>query len=209
MLTKYNDVQAVVLAGGCSSRLGQNKQLLKFAGDTLIQRTVKQLANLVDQPVWVITGFAHQDIVSELQNTNCRIIYNSQWTNGMGSSIALAASTLSKQNPMTSSALFVLPDQILIDANFISQMISTALSVDKTIIATSYAKTFGPPILFKSPHFAELAKLDGAQGAKSIIKQHQQHLWTLNFEAASIDIDRPEDLKYLNIQNSFTTSTKS
>lgn len=46
MMRPIDAVQAVILAGGQSSRMGQNKALLSFQGQTLLQRNIQLLQQL-------------------------------------------------------------------------------------------------------------------------------------------------------------------
>ena len=46
-MSQHSEVAAFILAGGASSRMGRNKGLMKFAGETLIVRTARLLKPLV------------------------------------------------------------------------------------------------------------------------------------------------------------------
>jgi molybdopterin-guanine dinucleotide biosynthesis protein A len=54
-MSLYPSISALVLAGGHSRRMGQDKALLIFEGEYLIQRIVRQLKPLFDE-ILVITG---------------------------------------------------------------------------------------------------------------------------------------------------------
>jgi molybdopterin-guanine dinucleotide biosynthesis protein A len=54
-----DDVSGVVLAGGCSARLGRNKALIEIAGRLMIERVVEQLRAVVGQIV-LVTNSAKQ-----------------------------------------------------------------------------------------------------------------------------------------------------
>lgn len=195
------DIQPIILAAGCSSRLGQNKQFLKIANETLIRRAVQLVENMTTRRTWVMTGFAHEKIVNELKDTDCMIIHHAEWGAGLGSTIAKAVTNLVTQKSPANAALFVLPDQILITRAYLSQLILFATKANKSMIATNYAATYGPPILFKAKYFTELSQLSGKDGAKTLINRHRDDLATLNFEAAAIDIDRPEDLAQVGMKS--------
>jgi len=49
MMTQHSEVAAFILAGGASSRMGSDKALMKFAGETLIVRTARLLEPLVSR----------------------------------------------------------------------------------------------------------------------------------------------------------------
>ena len=54
-----NDVAAIIIAAGSSSRLGQPKQLLIFEGETLLQRAIRIAEEAGASPVLVVLG-AHR-----------------------------------------------------------------------------------------------------------------------------------------------------
>ena len=51
--SKDQGISGIVLAGGASSRLGQNKALVKVAGISMIARVVKQLCSIVSETILV------------------------------------------------------------------------------------------------------------------------------------------------------------
>jgi molybdopterin-guanine dinucleotide biosynthesis protein A len=60
-----NIVSGIILAGGSSSRLGQNKALVDVAGSTLLERVIAVLRSLVSDIVLVAQSpdlFAHLDL---------------------------------------------------------------------------------------------------------------------------------------------------
>jgi len=58
-VTAERSVSAIILAGGSSSRLGQNKALIEIAGQPLIERVVKRLRSLVTE-ILVVTNTPDQ-----------------------------------------------------------------------------------------------------------------------------------------------------
>jgi molybdopterin-guanine dinucleotide biosynthesis protein A len=58
-VTGERSVSAIILAGGSSSRLGQNKALIEIAGQPLIERVVKRLRSLVTE-ILVVTNTPDQ-----------------------------------------------------------------------------------------------------------------------------------------------------
>jgi molybdenum cofactor cytidylyltransferase len=49
-------------------------------------------------------------------------------------------------------------------------------------------------VIFPRRYFPELLSVDGDRGAKSVLDANSDQVLAVNFEAASIDIDHPDDL---------------
>ena len=98
-------VGAVVLAAGGSSRFGQPKQLAIFQGEPLVRRIVTAAKDAGCAPVMVVVGADAAQITSGLAELSVSIIEHPNWSNGLGSSIAVGvkhAATL----PLTSTRRF-------------------------------------------------------------------------------------------------------
>jgi len=78
----------ILLAAGCSSRLGQPKQLLTIYGETLIHRAARILLEGGCAEVHVILGAKEKECRQPLNGLPVGIIFNVKWTEGMGTFIA-------------------------------------------------------------------------------------------------------------------------
>ena len=80
-------VGIVLLAAGESSRLGQPKQLVHFAGSTLIHRAACAAISSECSPVIVVLGANRDLIKQELAGLSVRVVENQNWAEGMGNSL--------------------------------------------------------------------------------------------------------------------------
>ena len=63
----------------------------------------------------------------------------------------------------------------------------------KTIVSSSYAETFGTPVLFDKKHFEALLSLKGNEGAKKLLGLLKDEMISLPFKKGSWDIDTEAD----------------
>ncbi len=82
-------VAAVVLAAGGSIRFGQPKQLAIFQGEPLVRRIVTAAKDAGCAPVVVVVGADAAEITPVLAGLSVSIIEHPNWSNGLGSSIAV------------------------------------------------------------------------------------------------------------------------
>ncbi len=189
-------IAVLIIAAGASTRLGQPKQLLPFKKTTLLNYVIKECLDFQKEDVFLILG-AHKDrIVDKLSPLlPIEIIYNENWAEGMGTSIAKAVQYLS--NDQYDGVFIVLSDQPFFNQKIL-QKLATAYHRNQTsIVLSKYQTGLGPPAYFHASLFPALQSLTGDQGAKAIIQQFQDSIVTIDFPKGNIDIDQEKDLKYL------------
>jgi CTP:molybdopterin cytidylyltransferase MocA len=89
----------------------------------------------------------------------------------------------------------MLADQPLITAGHLRALIDNWSGADDEIVATSFAESVGPPVLFPRACFDDIAMLEGDSGGKQLLHDERFRLATIQFEAAALDVDTPEDLR--------------
>lgn len=181
-------IAAVILAGGSSSRMGQAKQLLKFENEYLIQKLNKDLES-VAKSVYIISGCYHKEMTRDFNHMN--LIYNENWKNGMGSSLACAVSALAD----TYSHLLVCTcDQVQIPKTHYQQLTQISNNNPQHIIVSSYNNTIGIPAIFPQKYFRELIKLNQSDsGAKPVINKYIENVISIDCHEAGFDLDTWKD----------------
>src|SRR5437868_1282596 len=84
----------LLLAAGASSRMGAPKQLLRYEGRTLLRRAAETALASVCRPVVVVLGAHAPQLQPELIGLPLRIVVNTHWEQGMGSSLRVGMETL-------------------------------------------------------------------------------------------------------------------
>jgi len=186
-------VDAIILAAGSSSRMGQPKQLLKVNDETLLIRTIKTVAaaGLSNIEITVVLGSnyeQHRDIVSPLK---INIQHNIDWANGMGSSLKYGLKSIVAQKP--EGVLILVCDQPLLTSEHIQKLIQQFHVSPQSIVASHYNNTDGVPAIFPSTLFEQLLRIGDDQGAKKVLQQNRQNLISVDFPDGAIDLDTPED----------------
>lgn len=190
-------VDAVILAAGNSSRLGQNKQLLRVGDQTIIRRAVLATRAARVRHIAVVTGFAPDAVRRELFGLGVTEIYNSEWSLGMGRSLA-AAVTAPKVMAWNSAALLVvLPDQFRVSTNHLDALLSARQTSGKGIAATRYGAEQGAPAVFAASYFQALAALAPAAGARPLLKKFASDAVFIDNPDAAFDLDTRADMARL------------
>ena len=192
------NIGAVILAAGGSSRFGQPKQLLLFRGKTLIRTIIDAACEAGCSPVVVVIGSDAEKIARELADMSVMEVRNTNWRRGIGSSIRSGVEALIARAPDVEAILLLVSDQPAVNARTIKGLVATHEATKKVIAASRYAGTLGVPALFDRSFFEELLSLDDETGAKSIILQNRERVAQFTFPKGAVDIDTWKDWEKLN-----------
>lgn len=186
----------VILAAGESRRLGEPKQKLLHKGKSLLQHAVRTGVDSACRPVIIILGAYAREIQSYIKDQPVIICQNSQWQEGMASSIRSGIKLL-QQEFAVSAAILMVCDQPHVNTELLDDLINKKAATGKDIVASSYNNTLGVPVLFDKKLFPELLLLKGGEGAKKLLLKHKDSLVSIPFPLGSIDIDTAKDYETL------------
>lgn len=196
------DIAVVILAAGAGSRYrnsgGQGpKQLANINGKPMLQHGIDRIYELAPGSTYTVLGHAWQTIADKISNTT--VLVNTNWQQGLGSSIALATSEITGRMPDCQGLMFVLADQPALGCEELAAMLS--LFDGSQAVCASYEGSVGVPAIFPPQMFAALMALSADSGAKVLLQSIQDSLLTLAMPGAAMDIDTIEDLQRLKALN--------
>ena len=106
-------ITGIILAGGKSTRAGQNKLLLEVGGKPIVLHTIKAMRPFVDKLI-VVTGRYHDELCKVLKDVE--VVFNKKYEDGMFSSVRAGVA-------QAEGNFFVLPG----DCPFVSKKTISAL----------------------------------------------------------------------------------
>ncbi len=137
--------EAIILAGGKSTRMGTNKMLLDYKGHPLLWHTIQSVAPFVSRVI-VVTGRYDKEIKEALGNLDVTFVYNKDYELGMFSSVLTGVKE-------TKEDFFVLPG----DCPFIQKSTFEAiLSSKEDIRYPIYHGQEGHPLYISKKYKNEL-----------------------------------------------------
>jgi molybdenum cofactor cytidylyltransferase len=199
-------IGAVILAAGASTRIGIPKQLLQFRGQTFLRRAASVALQAGCRPVVVVTGANAAACRENLRGLDVLEAENQQWESGIGSSVRVGVEALVTPNLRIAAVVLMLCDQPFVTQDVIAGLVRAHYETGCSIVASRYGKSYGVPALFGKAHFAELATLESAAGAKQVIQKHLQKVQLLPFPEGEADVDTPDDFARLQSTNYSDTS---
>jgi len=185
---------SIVLAAGMSRRMGVQKLLLPFAGQTVISRIVAELLGSIVNEIHVVVGHDADKITGELSGRNVSIAVNPDYEKGMLSSVRCGIRALPEQ---CESVLIALGDQPGITSKLVDEMAGAFAATEKGILVPLYDGKRGHPLMFSRGYCDEILKCYDDVGLRGLAPAHPEDVFELNVSSAAVlsDMDYPEDYR--------------
>ena len=187
------NISATILAAGSSQRMGDNKLLLPFQDNTLINVVCKTIIDSYLKPVFVVTGFENKKVLESLPKSIDKIVYNEEWSRGMATSINKAISSLPNN---IDGNMIVLGDMPLVTVKIINKLHQVFLNNNgNKIIYADYLGKQANPVIFPRKFFDEILHLNGDKGCKKIIYKNRKNSIGVPIDSSEVifDCDTKDD----------------
>ena len=173
----------LVLAAGEGRRFGAPKAAAVVAGERLVDRAVRVLAEGGCSPVLVILGAWVGSVPGS------EVVVNDDWRRGMGSSLACGLDALRPRREV---------DRVLVTLvdlpGLTAEAVRLLLAVDGELAAATYEGRRGHPVLLGRDHWdGAAATAVGDTGARAYLAAHASRLTLVEVGevASGDDLDRP------------------
>jgi molybdenum cofactor cytidylyltransferase len=186
-------ISLIVLAAGKSTRMKENKLLLKLNGETLIEHVVNVTKKSSVDEVVVVLGYEATKVKEQLAKIDCKFAVNENYIKGQSESVKVGLSAISDN----AEAVMILPgDVALVDPESINRVLEEYRRSKSTIVIVSHQQQSGHPILLDRTLFPEVSKIDEhTQGLKAVINRHRAEINYVEArtENVLVDIDTKEE----------------
>ncbi len=190
-----NEIWAIILAAGASTRMKRQKLLLPFNGKTIIETVVENVANVVGSNIMVVLGSHAEEIKSLMENQKVQFCINENYLNGMLSSAICGFRALPNE---AKAALVFLGDQPQIPQLATNLVIDAWMKSKKGIVMPTFNGRRGHPVLIETRYKSEIEKLDPERGLKTLSEKYKYDVFEVECEIPEIlrDIDTPEEYQF-------------
>lgn len=188
----WRRVTAIVLAAGESRRMGRNKLLLPWGETTVLAQTLANVQAAGAHDLVVVTGHESDRIAPLAAPAGAPIIHNSDYAQGMLSSVQTAVRSLPAA---VDAVLVVLGDQPMVAPAIIDRLLAAYAASTAGLVAPAYLGQRGNPVLIDRRHFTELLALPPDDAPRALLQRHPGDLLLMPVDDEAIlhDLDRPED----------------
>lgn len=185
------NIAAILLAAGCSRRMGSNKLLLDAGGEPMVRRSATLCQSAGLSPIIAVLGHQASLVEQALAGLPVQCIRNDRFSEGMATSLQTGLAALPSS---TQAALIFLADMPLVSVDDIAALCAAyAPAQNRTICIPVHEGRRGNPVLLGRPVFAALQNLSGDQGAKPFIAAHTDLVAEISAgPGVLVDLDTPE-----------------
>lgn len=184
-------VAALVLAGGGSSRLGRAKQLEPWGDTTLLGHVIDAVRNYPVEEVWVVLGAELDHILDQVDLTDCGIVENPEWEEGIASSLRVGLDAL-LQKSRCEAALVIIGDQPDVDAEVVARVLETFEESAAPVVIPKYRYTWGNPVVIDRSLWPRVMSLTGDEGAQRLFQAHPEwveEVWVEQLPPRDVDTE--------------------
>jgi molybdenum cofactor cytidylyltransferase len=185
-------ISAIVLTGGKSERMGQPKALLRYKGQTFLERILSTIQSAgIDQIVTVV-GHHRSEISAAFPNVP--LIFNPDYEQGMSTSVKAGIRAV----PGGAQAIGIfLVDHPLISSGTIAGLVKE-VGAGK-IVVPSHEGRRGHPVFFPAELFSEILALGADEGLNVVVRRDLTRLKVVPVNDMGVlqDIDTPEQFENL------------
>ncbi len=189
------DIAVVILAAGSSSRVKRNKLLIAgIDGHPLFMNAVKAAVSSDAGPVFVITGYQHEEIEEYLDGIDVNVIYNPSFRHGVKTSINLGLKLVPN---ICSGALLLPADMPNITAKHLNKMIAAFRpEKDKQLILTNFKGIRRNPVLWSRSLFDVADLVPENADVRAVFMEHEDYTTLINAgsEKLVLDVNYPADV---------------
>jgi molybdenum cofactor cytidylyltransferase len=186
-------IRGLLLAGGAATRFGGAK-LLASAADSLVPIGARAARSLVAGAGNALAVVRPGDaaLARALREAGCDVLETADSLRGLGASLAAGV----KASGDADGWLVALADMPRILPATHRAVAAALARGAKLASAADSGGRRGHPVGFSSALFADLAALDGDEGARSVVENHRAWLEVVRLDDPGIffDVDTPGDL---------------
>jgi molybdenum cofactor cytidylyltransferase len=176
--------------------MGTAKQLLRFSDRPLLEHVLDHVRASSVAEIVLVLGFEAEAIQREIKLHDVRLVVNSQYRQGMGTSLK---SGLAALDPEAEGALVILADQPSVQPGTLDRLIAEHQTGKTQIVIPTYRGFRGNPVLLDRSIFPELMGLNGDMGCRAVFGDHVDGIVKLAVDDVGIllDVDERNDLEAL------------
>lgn len=174
--------------------MGRPKQLVQRRGRSLVRNAAAAALGAGCDPVVVVLGAYAEEVAAEVEELSVQPIVNADWSAGIASSIREGVRVVREEATGVSAVTLLACDQSQLEAEILERLADAFDGRPGSRVASGYAGTCGIPALFERSLFERLERLEGDQGAKSLLLDEPDLLRIVPWPEGVVDLDLPGDL---------------
>jgi len=188
---------AVILAAGCSSRMGQFKPRLPLGNGSAIEHTIAAFQSAGIADIIVVTGHRGRELAGVLEGQGVNCVFNPNYDSGMYSSIIVGIEVSSPET----EAVFIHPADIpLVRCSTITKLAAAYKTNRASVTYPVFRNRRGHPPLISQTVFPHIVGSKPGDGLRGVLRRFEGQSATVSVldEGIHLDMDTPADYARMN-----------
>ena len=186
-----DQVAAVILAAGASTRMGRNKLLLPVDGEAMVHRAARRALDAGLAPVVVVLGHEDDRVRAALSDLDVVFATSPDPTGPTSASLHAGLEALGPSVPAT---VVMLSDMVEVTESMLRTIARASARGTAPLEVSRYGDVLAPPLLFRRALWPELLAWHGEGCGKAVVRAHGAEASVHDWPATALrDIDTPSD----------------
>ncbi|MBL4826551.1 MAG: nucleotidyltransferase family protein [Spongiibacteraceae bacterium] len=191
-------IVALILAAGCSRRMGERNKLLESVkGKTMVRWVAEAALQSQVQATFVVTGFEADKVMACLSGLSVSEVFNFEYEKGMASSLICGIKSLGDVD----GVVVMLGDMPFVGADHLNALLGgfDGRRSDNIVVPVNAGRR-GNPVLWSKVYFSQMMDVEGDVGARGLLARYGAKVTEVVVESDAIffDVDTVECLSGLN-----------
>lgn len=207
LFSEVNNIEAIILAAGYSSRANAFKMTLPLGQTTVLEQTISKFEGLISKVI-IVAGFQAEIIQAEMakisnKNTysfQMKFVYNEDFNQGMLSSIQKGCSEVN------APVFFFTPGDCPLVKKETVQLIAKHKG---DVVIPSFNYKGGHPIKLSSDVKQKILDTDPTSNLRMVLANYDKNYLNVDDPGVLMDVDTPEDyqeaMDYFKTKMAYTT----
>jgi len=193
---KKADIAAVILAAGIGSRSGRNKLMVETKdGDPLFLKSVKTAISSNACPVFIITGYHHEEMMKYLDKLDVNVIHNPAYRSGIKTSIDLG---LKSVPDFCDGAMLIPADMPNLEASDLNKLISSFKKTEENQLCMFNCKGVKHnPVIWSKSLYSKADIVPENSHLRAVFVEHSDYTNFVNIKDTNkvLDVNYPSDIE--------------
>jgi molybdenum cofactor cytidylyltransferase len=192
LMKSHDNIAALILAGGRSSRMGALKPLLPLGGRLIIEGVISLFREAGISDILVVVGYQAEKIIPLLENQGVRWVINEHYDRGMFSSVQVGVRNLTGD----CRAFFLSPaDMPLVNTVTLKKLVAAYQERKLDVYHPCYGQKRGHPPLITAALIPSILAFAEPGGLRALLSRRKGTSLDVACDDPGIliDLDTPED----------------
>ena len=191
-------IAGLILAAGESSRMGQDKALLTYRGQTFLEAIIRTLRAAGLEQIAVVLGHHAEEIQRATNLRGIQVVINPNYRQGQTTSLQAGLRALSAG--ALEAVVLCLVDHPAVSSKVVTHLLATYRATRAPVVIPTFQGQRGHPVVIGRRLFDELLNLSADIGANTVFRAHRDETRFAEVDDRNVLLDVDDREEYQRLQ---------